>query len=80
MEKATAKQLVDELCEFLAEQFGYATVDPSCKIDQLVKDSLEFIDMVLDVQIKFSVTIPDSKFGELHTVADLGRVLSEVQR
>jgi acyl carrier protein len=68
-----------ELCDFIAENTGYASVDPSCRIDQLVSDSLEFLSMMLDIQTKFNKLIPDEIYPKLKTVADIGRALFEVQ-
>ena len=60
----------------MAEHTGFASVDPSCRIDQLVTDSLEFLEMMIDVQAKFRRLIPDQEYGNIKTVEDLGRLLA----
>lgn len=72
------KHQMEELCAFLAEYTGFAKVDPSCRIDQLVSDSLEFLAMMADVQGEFKKLVPDEKYEQIKTVADLGRILFEV--
>lgn len=73
-----ATDSLTKLCSFIAEHTGYANVDPTCRIDQLVDDSLEFLEMMVDVQGQFSRLIPDSEYGNIKTVADLGRILFAV--
>lgn len=75
MASHTVNHQMAELCSFIAENTGFGKVDPSCRIDQLVSDSLEFLAVMLDIQEEFEARIPDSKYGELKTVADIGRVI-----
>lgn len=65
-----------ELCDFLAEHYGFERVYPDWKLEQLVDDSLEFLDLMIDLQARFNKIIPDESFGQLKTVADVGSILA----
>ena len=69
---------MSNLCEFLADYTGYGAVDPTCRIDQLVKDSLEFLDLMLELQAHYRRNIPDEVYSELKTVEDIQKVLFAV--
>lgn len=59
-----------ELIQFIAEQTG-KEITGETRLDSLVEDSLEFLELILEVQAKFDVKLPDELFPKLHTVKDL---------
>lgn len=59
-----------ELIQFIAEQTG-KEITAETRLDSLVEDSLEFLELILEVQAKFDVKLPDELFPKLHTVQDL---------
>ena len=66
---------MSDLCTFVAAYLGVGGVDSSCRIDQIVADSLEFLDLMIEIQTQFDRTIPESCFMELKTVGDIEKVL-----
>jgi acyl carrier protein len=67
-----------DVAQFIAAYLGLGAVDSTCRLEQIVKDSLEFLDLMLEIQRQFGHTIPDSVYGELKTVGDIERVLFAV--
>jgi len=67
-----------DFCEFVAAYLGVGGVEPSCRLDQIIGDSLEFLDLMIEIQVQFGRSIPESCYGELKTVGDIEKVLFAV--
>ena len=70
---------MSELCQFIAAYLGLGGVTPECRLEQIIDDSLDFLDLMIEIQTQFGKKIPDSCYGELKTVGDIERHLFAVQ-
>ena len=75
-------QLKEKLLELLAESAG-VSVDELNDDTRLVADlgltSFDLSDIVVAAEEEFGIEIPDERFPEIQTVADVLRVVGEVQ-
>lgn len=66
--------LLEELREIVARQLDVdgEKVTPGARIiDDLKADSLDLVELVMDIEQTFDVEIPDEDFGKFATVAEL---------
>lgn len=57
--------------EILREYIGGEMVSPAVRFEDLKIDSLEFIQIVQDVEKTFNITIPNDSLPRIRTVDDL---------
>lgn len=67
--------VMEFLRAFVLEEFG-KDVNESDKISVFVDDSLDKVEMLMDLEEKFGVSIPDQDVLGVVTVGDLARVIS----
>jgi acyl carrier protein len=51
--------------------------ETSVLTDDLGIDSLDLVEMVIDLEIEFDCTIPDESYEHVRTVADIFKVVSQ---
>ena len=70
----------DKVCEIITRQLG---IDPgaismeSRLIDDLKADSLDIVELVMDLEQEFDVEIPDEDLPKVQTVADIVNFLEK---
>ena len=47
-------------------------------IEDLKADSLDIVELIMDLEQQYGVQIPDDKLGDLHTVGDVVRLLESL--
>ena len=57
--------------QILRDYTGGAVISPDAAFEDLKIDSLEFIEMIRDVENAYGVQIPDGDIKDIHTVRDL---------
>lgn len=62
--------LTETVCAAVERETAQS-VTPSTPIDALNVDSLEFMDLLLEIGSSTGMGVPDSKIGDLHTVGDI---------
>lgn len=58
------------ILEIIREYTG-ETISPEAAFEDLKIDSLEFIEIIREVESIYQVSIPDEDLGSIHTVRDL---------
>jgi len=74
---------IDEVRKMLATQLNIdikKVGDSSRLVEDLGADSLDMIEMLMTLEEKFGVTIPDDKAGNLKTVADIAKFIDETKK
>jgi acyl carrier protein len=64
----------EQVCAVIERETAQ-TVDESTRLDSLEVDSLEFVNLLLEVGNETGKEVPPEKWGDLHTVADIVREL-----
>jgi acyl carrier protein len=65
------KDVEASILKLIAEQFGLASVHPKDRlIEDLKGDALDAIELVMSLEEKFNVQIPDEKVDTIITVQD----------
>lgn len=62
----------------LVERETSEAVTAETRFDSLNIDSLDFLELILQAQNEFNITIPDATVAELNTIADLAKVIDEL--
>ncbi len=66
--------MFEKICEMLAEKFdadaSTLTVDTKIKED-LNADSLDIVEMMMDLEENFGITIPDEEATQMSTIGDI---------
>lgn len=57
--------------EIIRDYAGGAVISPDAAFEDLKIDSLEFIEIIRDVENAYGVHIPDEDIKDIHTVRDL---------
>lgn len=73
--------IYEKLADLLAEHFGVQRQDISRDTDlkkDLAVDSLDLYELGMIVEEEFNVEIPDDQLPQIHTVADLVKLLKEL--
>lgn len=65
----------DDVCTLIEQQFGQR-VTSETPIEALNCDSLEFVQLLLDLSNAAGKEIPDSKWGDLKTIGDIAHELA----
>ncbi len=69
----TREEIFDKVKSILAEELGVEAENiemDSDFIDDLNADSLDIVDLVLDLENEFDITIPDEEAERIKTVGD----------
>ena len=59
------------IIELVEKESGETGLTIDSKFDEIDLDSLEFVELMLQVQSEFGVTIPDALFAKLKSISDL---------
>jgi len=70
-ENCLERILIEKLIKVIEQETGTANISLSTRLDLLVEDSLEFLSLVAAIENAFNFKIPDEKYVEVQTVADL---------
>ncbi len=65
--------------ELLQGILGAAPITPETPIDALPLDSLDFLDLILELEKLYGITITDQELAESKTVGDLLRVVDSLR-
>lgn len=74
--------MFEKICEILAEKFDAdaSTMTMETKIkDDLNADSLDVVELMMDLEENFGITISDEKAAEMSTVGDIVKYIEENQ-
>ncbi len=67
-------EIIDEVKEIIAEKLSYdkdkITLETSFTED-LGADSLDLVELIMDLEKKFEITIPEDASENIHTVGDV---------
>ena len=63
------------ILEVIEQETGWP-VDESTPLESLGVDSLEFLDLLLTIEKRTGIFIPQTGIGELHTIGDIVRMAS----
>jgi acyl carrier protein len=64
----------DRVYEYISARLGinhYALRDSSSFTDDIGADSLDVVELIMEIEEEFGLTIPDKEAEQLHTIADL---------
>ena len=67
-------QMKDRLIEIIAQSMGIDEMDIKMEsnfINDLGADSLDTVELILELEDEFGIDIPDEKAEDMHTVADV---------
>ena len=72
--------MFEKICELLAEKFdadaSTMTMDTKIKED-LEADSLDIVELLMDLEEEFGITIPDEEATQMVTIGDVVKYLEE---
>ncbi len=74
---------IDEVKKLLVSQLNIdekKVEDNSRLVEDLGADSLDMIEMLMTLEEKFGVVIPDDKTSELKTVADIANFIDKTKK
>lgn len=71
---------MEQLVKALSHHLDLATEDikPDTNLRELVADSLDFIELILDLEDRFNVEISDDDLNQLITVEDLNTLINKI--
>ena len=64
------KQVIDLLCDKLGCDEGFINEETQI-VNDLGADSLDMVEIIIDMERKFEITLSDEDFNEIVTVGDL---------
>lgn len=74
--------MFEKICELLAEKFdadaSSMTMDTSIK-DDLNADSLDVVELMMDLEEQFGITISDEEAMKLSTIGDIVKYIDDHQ-
>lgn len=74
--------MFEKICELLADKFdadaSAMTMDTSIK-DDLNADSLDVVELMMDLEEQFGITISDEEAMKLSTIGDIVKYIDEHQ-
>ncbi|WP_122788714.1 acyl carrier protein [Intestinibacillus sp. Marseille-P6563] len=74
--------MFEKICELLADKFdadaSTMTMDTSIK-DDLNADSLDVVELMMDLEEQFGITISDEEAMKLSTIGDIVKYIDEHQ-
>ncbi len=72
--------MFEKICELLAEKFdadaSTMTMDTKVKED-LNADSLDIVELMMDLEENFGITIPDEEATQMSTIGDIVKYMEE---
>lgn len=68
---------VEEIRKSIAEKIGEATVEDSKELKDLGLDSLDVVEMCLDLEDKYEIQFATEELAEFKTVGDLLKKIDE---
>ncbi len=72
--------MFEKICELLADKFdadaSTMTMDTKVKED-LNADSLDIVELMMDLEENFGITIPDEEATEMSTIGDIVKYMEE---
>lgn len=74
--------MFEKICEMLAEKFDAdaATMTMDTKIkEDLNADSLDIVEMMMDLEENFGISIPDEEATQMSTIGDIVKYLEAHQ-
>jgi acyl carrier protein len=76
---AKSAQLLAKLQKFIAEQLGVAPekISPQTKLKAVGMDSLDAVELVMELEEELGIHIPDNVAMQLETIEDLIRYLCQ---
>lgn len=72
-----AEEFMGKLCEFISNKFEGAEIDANTKLIELAGSSLEFIDLICEVEEEFDVEIDLIKVHDITqlTITDIANLV-----
>lgn len=70
----TKEQLTEEICAIIEERLGVATSEITPEkslINDLGADSLDSVELIMSIEQKFDISIPDDAAENIKTVGDI---------
>ena len=83
MEKIDEKKLMDEVCNAIAKQLRkpIAEVTPSKKMkDDLNADSLDLVELMMNLEERYKITIADEDLSGLQTIQDVVTYIAKLMK
>ncbi len=66
-----------EVIQFVESELGETKLAAETTFDSLKMDSLDFVDLILQAEKKFKVSIPQTELPRLHSIRDLALLIGE---
>lgn len=83
MEKNDQKKLLDEICAAISKQLrkplAEITADKKLKED-LNADSLDLVELMMNLEECYNITIADEDLGKLQTIQDVANYIEKVMK
>mgnify|MGYP003307314418 CR=1 FL=1 len=83
MEKMEETKLVEEICNAIAKQLrkpvAEVTADKKLK-DDLNADSLDLVELMMNLEERYNITIADEDLGTLQTIQDVADYIKKVMK
>ena len=72
---------MDKLMELVSAKSAMPTewIQPSTKIANLDIDSLDFVELIFEIESEFDIKIPTERDGEFATIADLSDAIDRLK-
>jgi len=83
MEKIDEKKLMDEVCNAIAKQLHkpVAEVTATKKLkDDLNADSLDLVELMMNLEERYSITIADESLASLQTIQDVVSYIAKLMK
>ena len=74
VKELTTEQLTEEICAIIEERLGVAAADITPEknlFSDLGADSLDSVELVMSIEQKFDISIPDEVAENIKTVGDI---------
>ncbi|MBQ6955530.1 MAG: acyl carrier protein [Bacteroidales bacterium] len=74
IKELTTEQLTEEICAMVEEKLGVAASDitpDKSLVNDLGADSLDSVELMMSIEQKFNVTIPEDVTESINTVGDI---------
>ena len=70
---------INELLQFIGDEFDFDTdgIDNSTTFSQINFDEFDMIELVMSIEDKYSVEVPDEALEQIVTIGDLLNYLNE---
>lgn len=64
------EEISKKVCEIISDKFNYKKVDESDNMETLGADSLDYVEIVMDIEEYFAIDIADDEFENIKTVKE----------